>query len=179
MLMCDPVPLSDSALTDVKNALRIDLPDEDTLISSLIATAVTRAEGFCNQLFLQRQATEYLRANADWVALAAMPILSLSSVTVLAADGSTTVLTPAQYQLDIAGDGLGWFRVNDAQVRGRLALVYAAGLAQNWDALPEGLRYGVMRLAAYLYTSRDAVQDAGPPMAVAALLRPYRRMRLK
>jgi uncharacterized phiE125 gp8 family phage protein len=53
-----------------------------------------------------------------------------------------------------------------------------AGLAEDWNGVPEPLRQGIVRLTAHLYAHRDAAGDAGPPAAVAALWRPWRRMRL-
>lgn len=47
----------------------------------------------------------------------------------------------------------------------------------DWSALPEALRHGVIRLAAHLYRDGDGAA-AAPPAAVAALWRPWRRMRL-
>jgi hypothetical protein len=45
-----------------------------------------------------------------------------------------------------------------------------------WGAHP--LRQGVVRLAAHLYAERDGPELGGPPAAVTALWRPWRRMRL-
>jgi len=54
-----------------------------------------------------------------------------------------------------------------------------AGLAPDWDALPDGLRHGVMRLAAHQHRQREGDGAAPlPPAAVAALWRPWRRLRL-
>jgi uncharacterized phiE125 gp8 family phage protein len=61
---------------------------------------------------------------------------------------------------------------------GAVEVTYQAGLASTWSALPESIRLGVLRLIGHLYTHRDAGDDAGPPAAVAALLRPWRRMKL-
>jgi uncharacterized phiE125 gp8 family phage protein len=51
-------------------------------------------------------------------------------------------------------------------------------MAPDWTGLPEALRQGVVRLAAHFYTHRTAAEDEGPPAAVTALWRPWRRMRL-
>ena len=53
------------------------------------------------------------------------------------------------------------------------------GSRRSGTALPEGLRQGVIRLAAHHYRERDMRRaHAVPPAAVAALWRPWRRMRL-
>jgi hypothetical protein len=51
-------------------------------------------------------------------------------------------------------------------------------LADNWANLPESLRLGLLRLAAYFYNNRDASDDDGPPAAALALLLPFRRMHI-
>ena len=58
-------------------------------------------------------------------------------------------------------------------------MTYTAGLAADWDQLPEGLHHGIMRLAAHQYRERDGTA-AGPvpPASVAAFWRPWRRLRL-
>lgn len=50
-----------------------------------------------------------------------------------------------------------------------------AGLADDWASLPDALRQGIVRLTAHLFAERDMGE---PPAIVAALWRPYRRMRL-
>ncbi|OYW88988.1 MAG: hypothetical protein B7Z20_01255, partial [Sphingobium sp. 32-64-5] len=79
------------------------------------------------------------------------------------------------YALDIDGDGDGWVRVMQAGVTGRVEVNLSAGMAQDWAALPDPLRQGVVRLAAHLFA--QSASDA-PPAIVTALWRPWRRMRL-
>jgi uncharacterized phiE125 gp8 family phage protein len=64
-------------------------------------------------------------------------------------------------------------------IAGRVAVRFTAGLAPDWAALPEALRHGVLRLAAHQYRQREGDQQSAlPPAAVAALWRPWRRLRL-
>lgn len=48
----------------------------------------------------------------------------------------------------------------------------------GWQDLPQPLRHGIIRHAAHQYRERDAGPAETPPAAVAALWRPYRRIRL-
>ena len=82
----------------------------------------------------------------------------------------------AAYAVDIDGRGEGWVRASSGG--GRVRVTAEAGLATGWSGLPGAIRQGAVRLAAHLFAHRDAADDAGPPAAVAALWRPYRRMRL-
>ena len=58
----------------------------------------------------------------------------------------------------------------------QVAVAYTAGLAAGWDELPPGITQGVAMLAAHLFEQRE--DGRAPPAAVAALWRPWRRMRL-
>jgi hypothetical protein len=48
-----------------------------------------------------------------------------------------------------------------------------------WSEVPEALRQGMVRLAAHLYAHRDREEGAGPPAAVTALWRLWRRLGLR
>jgi uncharacterized phiE125 gp8 family phage protein len=56
---------------------------------------------------------------------------------------------------------------------------FRAGLGADWNDVPEPLRQGLIRLVAHFYTHRDAADAGAPPAAVAALWRPWRRLRLR
>ena len=60
---------------------------------------------------------------------------------------------------------------------GRIRVGYAAGLAAGWSGLPAPLAQGVVLLAAIC--SKRARAGGAPPAAVAALWRPWRRVRLE
>lgn len=53
----------------------------------------------------------------------------------------------------------------------------AADLAVAWDAVPAGVAQGLVLLCAHLVEHREA--NAMPPLAIAALWRPFRVMRLR
>jgi uncharacterized phiE125 gp8 family phage protein len=111
-------------------------------------------------------------------------------------DGSRSALASSDYVVRIGADGTALVRVTGTwpvmpfdfqgfdRACGALAPVVAvrfvAGLSADWDSLPQVLRQGVMRLAAHQYRAResDTVAAALPPASVAALWRPWRRMRL-
>jgi uncharacterized phiE125 gp8 family phage protein len=80
------------------------------------------------------------------------------------------------YQSAIDRHGQGWLKF--AACRSDLIIRYDAGLGSDWNAVPEPLRQGIIRLVAHLYSERDDPADTGPPAAVAALWQPWRRLRL-
>jgi len=100
----------------------------------------------------------------------------ISGLTGLPGEGAPFVLAVGAYAVDIDADGVGWVRVLAAGSAGRVAVAYSAGLAMSFEAVPAPIAQGVAMLVAHLFDHRES--DVAPPAAVAALWRPYRRMRL-
>ncbi len=178
MLTLQPLVLGEDALSDLRAWLRVENEEEDPLLLALIAAAVLHAEAFTGQTFIVRPALERLNACSDWRRLGATPVRALTSVTGIPAEGAAFLLPVSDYAIDIDGNGDGWVRVTNPGAAGQIDIRYEAGLATQWAGLPEPIRLGAVRLTGYLHTHRDGDDDAGPPAAVAALLRPWRRMRL-
>jgi uncharacterized phiE125 gp8 family phage protein len=173
-----PPALAADAVDAAKSYLRIENDEEDGLIGALLAAAIRHAEGFLGQLLLRRAAVDRLQVSSDWQRIGVTPVSAISSVTGIPAEGAPFILPTTSYAIDIDGSGDGWVRVSQPGSAGRIDVAVEAGLAADWDALPEPLRLAVLRLTGHLHLSRDDSGDSGPPAAVAALLRPWRRMRL-
>lgn len=165
----------DPALPEAKAFLRIDGSDDDPALARMIEAAAGLAEEFTGQLLVARAVVETVAAATAWHRLLARPVASIEAV---AAGDPPAALDAAGYGIDIDASGDGWVRVPGLGCRATASVSYQAGLAPDWASLPAPIRQGVLRLVAHLYTSRDRADDAGPPAAVAALWRPYRRMRL-
>lgn len=163
----------DAALPELKDWLRLESGTDDAALARVLAAALAHAEEFCGQVVLQRAGIESVRAGAEWRRLVATPLVSISSALKLADDGSAVALGLADYAIDRDGSGDAYVRL--VQGSGVVELHLVAGLAASWAGLPDGLRQGVLRLAAHLFIEREA---DGPPAIVAALWRPWRRMRL-
>jgi uncharacterized phiE125 gp8 family phage protein len=157
------------SLAELKAYLRIETSDEDALLSQLVRTAEALCEAFTGQLLIERSTSETIAADGDWYRLTASPATVVTSVS----DVASGTAIAFEAQIDACGDA--WVRVDGG---GRAQVMLSAGLATDWNGVPEPLRQGIVRLAAHLYAHRDAANDAGPPAAVAALWRPWRRMRL-
>lgn len=166
-----------SAAEEAKAYLRIVGDAEDALMERLMRSAAELCERFTGQVLVARSFTQVLKVDAAWTRLAATPVRAISGVEALPQGGSPHVLGAADYSIDIDGNGDGWVRLASAD-RKRLRVTFEVGVAAEWSGVPEALRQGALRLAAHLYTHRDAAHDAGPPAAVTALWRPWRRMRL-
>lgn len=177
-LACGP-----AATAEAKAYLRIDGAGEDALVGALVESAAALCEAFVGQMLVVRGVSETVTASGAWTRLRQSPVGEVTQVVEVREGGIAVALTPGTHAVDIDGNGDGWVRYGGAGnvVYGRaglrLRVAYRAGLAAEWAAIPDALRQGIVRLAAHLYAHRD--EAASPPVAVAALWRPYRRMRLR
>ena len=178
MLSTEPIIVTADAVDEFKTYVRIEGDDEDTLIAALLTAALRHGEGFTGQIFLRRAMIDRLAVSSAWQRLGATPVSSITSVTGIPPEGAAVLLPTATYAIDIDGAGDGWVRVTAPGEAKRVDVSLVAGIAVDWAVMPETLRHGVLRLAAHLHAVRDAADDAGPPTIVAALWRPWRRMRL-
>ena len=177
-IQAEPAPVPPAALAEVKAYLRIGTSDEDALLAALVRSAADTCEAFVGRLLIARAVSEIVPASSGWTRLGTAPVLSIEAVSALAADGSAAALPADAYAIDIDAAGEGWVRLTAARSEKRLRVDYRAGLASEPNGLPEALRHGIVRLAAHLYVHRDGADGAGPPAAVTALWRPWRRLRL-
>lgn len=174
MIAADPVAVDPAVIAEVKAYCRIDDAGEDMVVTRLAAAAIGHGEMFTGQLFLARGVNETVPACRAWQRLSRGPV---AAITAVSAGGLP--LAAAAYAIDIDAGGDGWVRVPGSGPPPVLTVGYTAGIAANWSALPEPLRQGAIRLASHLYAHRDAADEGVPPAAIAALWRPWRRMRLR
>ncbi|SEJ69327.1 phage conserved hypothetical protein, phiE125 gp8 family [Sphingomonas sp. OV641] len=166
-----------AAVGEARAYLRLEGEAEQALLERLAASAIALAEAFTGTLLVTRTVEDVLPATTQgWQLLAAAPVVAIGGMTGLPAEGAPFVLPPSVYAVDVDADARGWVRVIAAGAAGRVAVSYTAGLGATWAALPPPLAQGVAMLIAHLFNDRDA--GRAPPAAVAALWRPYRRMRL-
>lgn len=172
-------PLSEPvSLGEVKAYLRIEQDGEDALLAGMIRTARGLCEAFTGLVLVN---TRFVQSEtpAATIRLARLPFRALAGVSVRTAAGVLQPVVGDGYTLTEQNDGGASLRVTAPVGQGeRIEIDYWAGLAADWNGVPEDLRQGILRLISHLYTHRDDPEENGPPVAVAALWRPYRRMRL-
>jgi len=186
IVMAEAAPLP-IPIAELKAYLRIAVSDEDALLAALARGAADMCEAFTGQALIEREVAEVLAAATAWTRLGAAPVRAILGVDALAQDGTPTALGPTDYAIDIDAAGDGWVRLLAGGGAKRIRVAYRAGMAADPNGLPEALRHGIVRLAAHLYTRRDPgpgpdagrPEGAGPPAAVTALWRPWRRLRLR
>ncbi|WP_353218376.1 head-tail connector protein, partial [Sandarakinorhabdus sp.] len=138
-------------LAECKAALRLDRDDEDALIAGHIRAAMGLCEAFIGQWLIVREGEQALVHDLVWQRLRASPCAAINGVFVNGA-----ALPADQWEGDIAADGTGWVRLLRVPTSGRAVVRFRAGLGLDWNAVPEPLRAGVIRLVSHLFTHRDA-----------------------
>lgn len=165
-------------LDELKAFLRIGNGEEEALLAGLARSACEACEAFTGRVLIAREMDEMLAASNGWSRLGVAPVRAIDGVAGIAADGAADALTADAFAIDIDAAGEGWVRLLRSIEARRVRVRYRAGLAEDASDLPEALRTGIVRLAAHLYTHRDLTSGTAPPVAVTALWRPWRRLRL-
>jgi uncharacterized phiE125 gp8 family phage protein len=180
---------------EARDWLRIGSGGEDGLIDGLIAAARERVEAHTGRALIARGFRETLdgwnwRRTSGFgaaFALRPLPLVSVTEIRVRGRDGQVSVWDPGEYRVDaesepgriVAGRPFGfpWPGVP----AGGIEIDLVAGYGEAAGDVPFILREAVMRLVAAAYEGRGP-SGAGPAMAmpedVAALLAPWRRVRL-
>ena len=149
--------------------------EADAVMARCADCALGVAEDFCGRTWIRRTHQAVIGAGTGWQRLARAPVAGITGAVGLPAEGAPFVLPVEAYGYDIDSGGVGWVRVLAPGAAGRVAISYVAGLG-DWGDLPGPVATGVTLIAAHLFEHREAA--AQPPAAVAALLRPYRQVRL-
>ena len=174
-----PAIVAGAALDELKDWLAITTPRDDAVLTSLLHGALDMCEAFTGQMPLEALCEEVLPASAFWQKLQTRPVQAIAGLEGLQADGSRFPIAARDHAVELDADGAGRVRLLRQVGASRIAVRFTAGMTANWSALPESLRQGILRLAAHHYTQRvGGGKDTAPPAAVAALWRPWRRLRL-
>lgn len=174
-----PFALPPAALTELKDWLGITVSADDAALAALLRSACEACESFTGQMPLEQDCEELLPARCGWIELATRPVQAITAVLGVPAEGARFALPIEDYAYGLSSDGSGRVTVRHPGAAGRIAVRFTAGLMPEWAALPDGLRHGLIRLAALLYRSREGDPAAPlPPATVAALWRPWRQVRL-
>ena len=173
-----PIPAAAiaAAVVAARDLMRNAGEGEQALMEQLAGAAILLGEAFTGSLLIRRTVEDVLPASAEWRMLAEAPVSAIAGITGLPADGAPFVLPADGYAIDIDSGGRGWVRVMQPGSAGRIAVSYTAGLSGDWDGVPAPIAQGVIALIAHLFEDRGRATQ--PPTAVAALWRPYRRLRL-
>jgi uncharacterized phiE125 gp8 family phage protein len=179
-----PVTLTQAKLhlrlaVDAAEAIAYDMEDE--LINGIIAASTGYAESFLRRAIITTTFITYLDRWQDSVTLPFPPLQSIEAVTYTDADGNQEAFT--DYTLDTPGNRV----VIDERPNVTLAdvnpiaITYKAGYGADGTNVPAGIKHAILLMIGHYYQNREAVavgvSVADMPMAVDALLWPYRDLR--
>ncbi len=164
-----PPPVAPVAVDEVKAFLRLETAAEDAVIAGFVRAASGLAEAFTGQWLIARDFTEALASGPAWHRLGVAPVVAITG-----ARDAAGPLPGGSYETDIDRHGAGWVRLRRGDAAGRVTVSGRAGLAADWNGVPEAVRLGVIRMAAHLFAHRDDPQASALPGAVSALWRPWR-----
>jgi uncharacterized phiE125 gp8 family phage protein len=174
-----PPTLPPAALAELKRWLGITTAMDDAPLAALLAAGLEICEAFTGTMPLECTCEEALPLAPGWQRLATRPVQAITAVHGVPASGARFALAADAYAIELDADGTGSLRVTAPGTATRIAVRFDAGLTASWDALPDALRHGVIRLAAHQHRERESSGAAPlPPAVVAALWRPWRRLRL-
>lgn len=173
-------------LAMAKAHLRIGHGDEDPLIAALVASARRVAEARTGLCFVTQR---WLCLFDGWpedgvLTLPVAPLAAIAEVAVFAADGSKSVVGPELYETDLASrppriarKGIAAWPAPGRSFNG-IGITVDAGFGVTPDSVPEPLRQTILLLVGHWYAHRG--DDSAPqlPASIAALLAPFREVRL-
>jgi len=177
-LVMEAADTSPVGLIETKAYLRIAHDEEDALLAGLVSVATEACEAATGRVTIARDVTETIGVRSGWLRLGAAPVRSIDAIATVDEHGDGTPLPSDAYAIDIDAAGEGWVRLLRSGDEKRVQVSYRAGLAEDWNGVPETLRHGILRLTAHLYANRDNSEARAWPTAVSALWRPWRRLRL-
>jgi uncharacterized phiE125 gp8 family phage protein len=167
-----------AALGELKAFLRIEDSREDAVLAGLLRAATETVEAMLGLLLFEREVEERGTAQVGVLMLTAEPARTLVDARAEQPDGSLRPLSALEARLQLDSDGAG--RIVLAGVADGTSLVvrYRAGMATDWNWVPETLRLAVIRAASHFFSHRDAADDAGLPPAVKRMIGPWRTRRI-
>lgn len=176
-------------LAEAKLHLKVDVTDDDDLITALISAAREWCENYTRRSYCDRTLTLRMDHFPTGIKLPRGPVLSVTSITYIDTDGNSQTLATDQYQVDTYGVparitppvGIVWPVTKIGGLNG-VSVLYSAGYGTGgspFDAsvVPASLKAAMKLLIGHWYMNREAVSAASTPpqmvpMAVTSLLAP-------
>jgi uncharacterized phiE125 gp8 family phage protein len=177
MLTMDKVPPA-AALGELKAFLRIEDSGEDALLAGLLRAATETVEAMLGLLLFEREVEERGVARGGSLVLTAEPARTLVDARAEFADGTQRGLGSGEASLRTDRHGCGYLSVPGVADGTDVVVRYRAGMASDWNWVPEALRLSVIRVAGHFFSHRDAPDDPGVPPAVRRMISPWRPRRI-
>ncbi len=180
--MAEPVSLAEAKLY-----LKVDVPDEDDLVRTLINAARLLVEAASGRLLIHQTWRLVLDRWPEQgeIRLPLAPVMQVVAARVFNAAGIPQVLTPSALEL-VAGTDPPLLVTTTAMLppsraRAGIEIDLLAGYGAAATSVPQALRQAILMLVARWFELRGDVAsrgDARLPADVLALVAPFRRARL-
>lgn len=158
-----PASVLPVTLAEAKAHLRVDVTDDDTLITAMIMAAAELAEQHTGRAIMTQTWELTLDAFPDALELTRTPVQSITSIIYADSTGTNQTLSGSAYALDTADDyghayvvpayGTSWPDTRD-QVNA-VAVRYLAGYASA-AAVPESIKSWIKLAVGSMYTNRES-----------------------
>jgi uncharacterized phiE125 gp8 family phage protein len=174
-------------LAELKLHARVDLTDDDELLSALITAAREWVESHTGRRLMQRTETLFLDGfpDSDRIAIPVAPVAAIGAVTYLDDAGASTTLDSSAYVTDVNGPigvvalktGQTWPALTSSKRPvNAVRVAFTSGYATA-ALVPSSLKLVVKMLAAHFYENREGTTPITVnevPFGIRALLRPWR-----
>lgn len=153
-------------LTEAKAHLRVDVADDDTLITALIGSVRSMAESRLSRALISQQwryDLEQFPVNA--IVLPRPPLIAVQEISYLDSAGVRTVINNTDYVVNVTSFrgsvqpvyGLDWpdCRVEPGSVR----VTYTAGFGASASDVPQAIRQWMLLQIGHFYANREAAAD--------------------
>jgi uncharacterized phiE125 gp8 family phage protein len=165
-------------LGELKAYLRIEDSREDALLAALLRAATETVEAMLGLLLFEREVEERGTVRSGLLTLRAEPARTLVDVRAELWDGTQRTLASSDVSLRTDGHGCGQLALIGIADGSDVIVRYRAGMATDWNWVPEALRLAVIRVASHFFSHRDGPDDPGIPPAVRRLVGPWRKRRM-
>lgn len=170
---------------EAKNHCRVDVTDDDTLITNLIVAARTVVERYTGRVLIDTTLKAYGDCFADEMVIPDPPLIAVTGVTYIDEDGVEQTLSTDVYQVSAGIEPARiWLKYNQTWPAVRVEkqavrIAYRAGWA-NAAAVPQPLKQAMLLLIGAWYEHREEiitgtiVASLPVPVAARALMGLYR-----
>ena len=194
-VLVTPPEILPVSLAEAKLHLRVDHGDDDALIASLIKAAVDHLDGWTGILgrcLVEQTWRQDFDALAGCLPLSLAPVAEIVSVEYVDENGVTRTLDGSDYALRVDAGGRAFLNVSARPAASSASVTYKAGyptipeVPEDGDTpavpaqsmVPDAIKAAILLLIGHWYANREAVagEFSVVPMAVEALIAPYRRV---
>ncbi|MGD9644058.1 MAG: head-tail connector protein [Elusimicrobiales bacterium] len=151
------------SLAEAKNHLRVDVADDDGLISALIAAAREYCEAFQNRAYVTQTWQLWLDAwpEGNEIRIPRPPLQAVNAIKYYGADGAEYTLAPADYLVDtqsepgrlVLAPGRGWPSVT-LRPASAVCVEFVAGYGAP-NKVPQRVKQAILLLVGHWYDTRE------------------------